>query len=264
MLAQAAASSTDYEPGTWTCASTTGSSKVGIAVVNYAGAVVSTTCDAACAGGVYTWTAKLDKEKYLEGEIAVLTIEAKDSTGAPVNDFATTGAGATAVGLNLSPVEYNGIGVNSIAGAVFDGGKVKFDYLVLPLASSQQFIKSRMVVSLPAYTSSAQASQTTVPYEINDADPSAKTILIVGERGTVSGKPGIVVDGSTTGFDSGATVKPFVRFPGQTSYSEGSARPKISAVGDFEWQRKTGKKTYVYFTSDDGAVQSNRVIIDAK
>jgi hypothetical protein len=29
------------------------------------------------------------------------------------------------------------------------------------------------------------------------------------------------------------------------------------------WSRKTGKKFYAYVTSDDGAVQSNRVIIPA-
>jgi len=36
-----------------------------------------------------------------------------------------------------------------------------------------------------------------------------------------------------------------------------------STADEFTWQRKTGKKFYAYVTSDDGAVQSNRVIIPA-
>lgn len=55
---------------------------------------------------------------------------------------------------------------------------------------------------------------------------------------------------------------PYVRFPGG-EYTQGTACPKISAVGDFEWSRKTGKKSYVYFTNDDGKVTSNRIIIAA-
>ena len=90
-----------------------------------------------------------------------------------------------------------------------------------------------------------------------------KSIIIVGSRTTVSGKPGIKVEGDTTGFDAGAKMKPWVRFPGQTEYTAGSARPEVSIAGDFTWQRKTGKKTYVFFSTEDDAVKSNRIIIDA-
>lgn len=92
---------------------------------------------------------------------------------------------------------------------------------------------------------------------------ASKTIVIEGERGTVLGKPGIEVEGETTGFATGDTVKPWVRFPGG-EYTLGSARPAIDAAGGFSWSRKTGKKSYVYFTSDDGGTVSNRVIIPAK
>lgn len=93
-----------------------------------------------------------------------------------------------------------------------------------------------------------------------DDKPKSKTISITGSRGTVSGKPGILVDGSTENFDAGSKVIPYVRFPGG-EYSQGAARPTVDANGDFSWQRKTGKKAYVYFTSEDGSVTSNRVII---
>lgn len=88
-------------------------------------------------------------------------------------------------------------------------------------------------------------------------------IDISGERGTVAGKSGVIVNGLASGFVPGDTVVPYVRFPGQ-EYVQGSARPVIQADGSFEWQRKTGKKTYVYFTSADGTVTSNRIIIAAQ
>ena len=90
-----------------------------------------------------------------------------------------------------------------------------------------------------------------------------KTIIIVGDRTTVSGRPGIKIEGDTTGFDQGAKMKPWIRFPGQSSYTAGTARPTVSLAGDFEWQRKTGKKTYVFFSSEDDVIKSNRIIIAA-
>lgn len=108
----------------------------------------------------------------------------------------------------------------------------------------------------PTPTSSVQA-------QVVVAKPVERTIIITGERTTVSGKPGIMVKGITTGFAAGAVVKPFFRFPGETSYTEGSARPEVDAAGEFTWTRKTGKKFYAYVVSEDGLVQSNRVIIPA-
>ena len=96
------------------------------------------------------------------------------------------------------------------------------------------------------------------------SESSVKTITITGERGTVKGKPGIMVDGITTGFDEGDLMVPYIKFPGETSYSEGTARPAVDAEGEFYWQRKTGKKIYVYFKNEDGTVKSERIIIQAK
>jgi hypothetical protein len=92
--------------------------------------------------------------------------------------------------------------------------------------------------------------------------PSEKSITITGSRTTVSGKPGVMIDGVVTGIEDGKTVIPYFRFPGETTFTQGTARPEI-ADGSFTWQRKTGKKFYAYVTNDDGAVISNRVIIAA-
>jgi hypothetical protein len=98
------------------------------------------------------------------------------------------------------------------------------------------------------------------PIKISAA--SEKSITITGSRTTVSGKPGVKIDGVVTGIEDGKTVIPYFRFPGETTFTQGSARPEI-ADGSFTWQRKTGKKFYAYVTNDDGAVTSNRVIIQA-
>ena len=90
--------------------------------------------------------------------------------------------------------------------------------------------------------------------------PVEKSILITGTRGEVRGRPGVIVSGSSTGM-AGEQVAPWVKLPGQTSYTEGVSRVTVNAEGDFTWQRRTGKKVYVYFRGIDSDVKSNRVII---
>ncbi len=92
--------------------------------------------------------------------------------------------------------------------------------------------------------------------------PADKSIRITGARTTIDGRNGIKVDGTVVGIDNGKTVIPTFRFPGQTTFTQGSARPVI-ADGKFTWQRKTGKTIYVQVTSDDGVVKSNRLRIAA-
>lgn len=94
--------------------------------------------------------------------------------------------------------------------------------------------------------------------EITPSAPVAKSIVITGSRGLVRGRPGIKVSGSST-LAKGAVLRPWMKFPGQPSYTEGSARILIDANGDLQWQRRTGKKIYV-FVSDDSA-RSNMVAI---
>lgn len=103
----------------------------------------------------------------------------------------------------------------------------------------------------------------TVTIEGDGSDPTpTKSILITGDRGTVNGKPGITIDGVTTGLDDGTKVIPWIRFPGQTSFTESSARPVVTD-GEFSWSRKTGKRTSVYFTTEDQSIKSGRVTVPA-
>ena len=76
------------------------------------------------------------------------------------------------------------------------------------------------------------------------------------------GESGIVITGSTTGMGMGAILRPWVRFPGQSSYTEGSASILVDTAGEFTWERRTGKKVYVVIKTQDGSVKSNRLAID--
>jgi hypothetical protein len=55
-----------------------------------------------------------------------------------------------------------------------------------------------------------------------------------------------------------------LRFPGQLAYTQGYASILVDQDGAFTWQRRTGKKTYVYVVTPDGTARSNRVIIPAQ
>ena len=109
----------------------------------------------------------------------------------------------------------------------------------------------------------APAPVTSAAVAIVVTDTPDKVITISGTRGTVSGKSGIIIDGVTDGIENGKTVTPFIRFPGETTFTAGSARPVISG-DEFTWQRKTGKRVTVYVElSDDASIRSNRVTIQA-
>ena len=96
---------------------------------------------------------------------------------------------------------------------------------------------------------------------IDPAPP--KSITITGKRTTLSGKPSIQISGESTGFGTGTPMTVHVRFPGG-DYSPAASKPEVDSNGAFTWQRKTGKKTYIYVTSLDGEVKSDRIIIPAR
>lgn len=87
------------------------------------------------------------------------------------------------------------------------------------------------------------------------------SIMITGTRGEVRGKSGVVVTGTTTGFGMGAILRPWIRFPGQTSYTQGTTSILVDLQDGFMWERRTGKTIYISIRSEDGSVVSNRLIL---
>lgn len=99
---------------------------------------------------------------------------------------------------------------------------------------------------------------------VSGDEPVTRSIGITDSgRTTVSGKPGIFIKGRTEGLSGNARIRVWYRFPGQTEFTEATALTVVDASGEFEWQRKTGKKIYVYVTSLNGEIKSNREIIPA-
>lgn len=102
-------------------------------------------------------------------------------------------------------------------------------------------------------------SSTSAPFTPHES--MAVTIMIRGSRGDVRGKLGIIVEGRTTGFEAGAVLRPWLRYPGQIGYTEGSAQILVDATGGFTWTRQTAKTIYLIIRSADGTVHSNRLVI---
>ena len=68
-----------------------------------------------------------------------------------------------------------------------------------------------------------------------------------------------VVNGVTTEL-AGKVVQARLRFAGQADYTDGATR-RVSDNETFTWKRRTNRKLYVYFTTEDRTVRSNGLII---
>ena len=83
-----------------------GTASLVLALTNKAGVKVSSApLKVACSASVIdTFSIALDKKTYQTGDIATLTITAKDANGAPVSDATPLGAGAAVVVSGMTPV----------------------------------------------------------------------------------------------------------------------------------------------------------------
>jgi len=90
------------------------------------------------------------------------------------------------------------------------------------------------------------------------------SIRITGSRGEVRGKPGVIVDGTSTGLAMGATLEAWVRFDSEPSYQKSRARILVDASGEFTWQRRTMRTIHVQVRTPDGGLTSNNLTIRAR
>jgi hypothetical protein len=135
----------------FTCSTTAGKTKATAYLTNTAGAkITSNTLDIHCVGGAYSYAASLDKASYVPGDIATLTITAKDSAGNAASDASTVGAGAAIAGSNMTAV-------TALATTdTFTAGVKKYTFIVGSTEGSYS-----MSVSLTAIDDAV-----TVPYSI--------------------------------------------------------------------------------------------------
>ena len=85
-------------------------------------------------------------------------------------------------------------------------------------------------------------------------------IVITGSRSDRM----IKVSGTATGMGMGGGLNPYVRTAGQSGFIQGSATILVNVDGNFEWSRRSGKRTSVYVATPDGSLRSNTVTISAR
>ena len=141
----------------WTCSGITGKASVRLKFsATGQTTVYSPVFDATCYGNPATYAASFDKASYVPGDIATLTVTAKDSKGNPVNDasvLGTAGATATAVaitGSQMTPV------ATPLDADLFSEGKKSYKFIVGSTEGSYA-----AVVALPKWNSTTY-SQTSL------------------------------------------------------------------------------------------------------
>jgi len=163
---------TTYGAATYTCQAGSGTG-TGTVTLKHTSAINATviTKDVtlSCSGGTSTYSVSTDKASYKVGEIATITIEAKDSTGAAVSDFTTVGASqsVTAGGGTLVKA--------SADGDYFTSGKRTYQ---VQLTTAGSF---NAVVNLPAsiVTKSATAAYTVTDGAVSNAEVLAAIVKLI-------------------------------------------------------------------------------------
>jgi hypothetical protein len=160
-----ASSATAVATGGWTCAATSGSSIVRIKhVLSDLSEIYSNEFVAACGLGVNKYTASLDKNSYVPGEIATLTISATDINGAKVADTSTVGSGVAISGGGMTAV------AAPTSADTFAQGAKTYKFTVGNVNGAYN-----MIVDLPAYVATDSAK--TVSYKIADGATSNADVL---------------------------------------------------------------------------------------
>jgi hypothetical protein len=134
-----------------------------------------------CAGGAANYTASLDKASYSIGEVATLTITAKDSAGNLVYDGVELGKSTTTVTAAANAVSIAGGPLTQVGSIVstdsFSSGVKKYKFTVGGISSGS----FQLVVDLPRYNTTlySQTAQT-VAYKVttgSDAGVSNADVL---------------------------------------------------------------------------------------
>jgi len=158
----------------YTCGSSAGTADFTIAAVSTVdGNTITATVPGKCYGGIATYTVATDKASYAVGEVAVITIEAKDSKGNPVADSSKMQAGSVSVGGGA--LTYTLLGTDA-AGLTesFTGGKVT---LRAQMTTAGKF---NAVVSLAgAATSSASTGYAVTDGAVSNAEVLAAIVKLI-------------------------------------------------------------------------------------
>ena len=147
----------------FTCTAAGGSTTIKLkSALSNGTSITSDAIPVSCASDVNTYTASLDKASYVPGDIATLTITAKDSSGRLTNDAAVLGSGTT----TQAPVT-SGSNMTAVTAAAstdtFLGGVKTYRFVVGATTGSYN-----MIVDLPYWNATSTVGQTavTVSYKV--------------------------------------------------------------------------------------------------
>jgi len=122
-----------------------------------------------CAGSPVNYTAALDKSSYVPGDVATLTITAKDSAGNATYDAATVGTGVSIAGSNMTAVSA------PTDTDTFTDGVKKYKFIVGSTEGSYQ-----LSVDLPAINNTTyNQAALTVPYTIKASSASVSNAEVL-------------------------------------------------------------------------------------
>jgi len=179
--AVAAARTVGYGLGNLTCTGLAkGSGSFLMQYVNNVGETISSpSYTANCFGTAYTYTAAFDKSSYVPGDIATLTITAKDSKGNPANDYVYLGGTAAAGTGTTNPPSIAGSNMTAVTAPtstdMFSGGVKKYKFIVGSTEGSYQ-----MVVDLPKFNDSTiPQAAVVVPYTIKASSASVSNAEVL-------------------------------------------------------------------------------------
>jgi hypothetical protein len=157
----------------FTCSAIVGTAKIQYYLTNAAAKkIVSNILDVSCAGDPYTWTASLDKASYAPGDIATLTIQAKDSKGLLTNETVTLGTASSAE-LVVSGAQMTAVSTPTNSDKFSSSAGTKtYKFTVGTTEGSYN-----MVIQMPKWSGGANSSAVTqgavtVPYKVASATPS--------------------------------------------------------------------------------------------
>jgi len=152
----------------WTCTATSSDgTKIKFKTPNgIGGYVYSPEYAVSCGGDPANYSAAFDKTSYVPGDVATLTITAKDSSGVLTNDAAVLGSGSAAELVSLTGS--NMTIVASTTADTFTAGVKAYKFIVGSTEGSYN-----MVVNLPKWNSTTYSqSALTVPYTIKASSAS--------------------------------------------------------------------------------------------
>jgi len=147
---------------TWACTSAGGSTTIKFTTTLSNGSSLSSAAiPVSCAKDANTYTASLDKASYAPGDIATLTITAKDDKGRAVNDAQVLGT-STANGPSILGSQLTAVTAPTYTDT-FSGGVKTYKYVVGSTTGSYN-----LVVDLPYLNSISTAGQAavTVAYKV--------------------------------------------------------------------------------------------------